>query len=42
VRAAARDAASVTFPDINPYVPFLGPFQIGSFGPFGLRWYALA
>lgn len=34
------------FPDINPYVPLLGPFQfdLGSWhvGPIGVRWYALA
>ena len=34
------------FPDINPYVPLLGPytFNIGAWhvGPIGVRWYALA
>ena len=34
------------FPDINPYVPLLGPYQfdLGSWhiGPLGVRWYALA
>ena len=34
------------FPDINPYVPLLGPytFDIGSWhvGPLGVRWYAIA
>ena len=34
------------FPDINPYVPLLGPYQfmLGSLhiGPIGVRWYALA
>ncbi len=34
------------FPDINPYVPFLGPyaFNLGAWhvGPIGVRWYALA
>ncbi len=34
------------FPDINPYVPLLGPysFDVGSWhiGPLGVRWYALA
>ena len=33
------------FPDINPYVPLLGPyeFNLGSWhvGPMGVRWYAL-
>jgi len=36
----------VIFPDINPYVPLLGPyeFNLGSWhvGPLGVRWYALA
>ena len=34
------------FPDLNPFVPLLGPyhFQVGgwSLGPIGVRWYALA
>ena len=34
------------FPDINPYVPLLGPFQFDllghQIGPLGVRWYALA
>ena len=34
------------FPNINPYVPLLGPytFNLGSLhvGPIGVRWYALA
>ena len=34
------------FPNINPYVPLLGPYQfnLGSLhiGPIGVRWYALA
>ena len=34
------------FPDINPYVPLLGPytFDLGSWriGPVGVRWYALS
>ena len=33
------------FPDINPYVPLLGPYQFDllghHFGPLGVRWYAL-
>ncbi len=32
----------MTFPDISPFVPLLGPYYIGSVGPIGLRWYALA
>jgi phosphatidylglycerol:prolipoprotein diacylglycerol transferase len=36
----------VQFPDISPYVPLLGPyhFTLGgqSYGPIGVRWYALA
>ena len=34
------------FPDISPYVPFLGPyeFDLGGWhiGPVGIRWYAIA
>ncbi len=34
------------FPNINPYVPLLGPYQIDLLGrhvgPIGVRWYALA
>lgn len=34
------------FPNINPYVPLLGPYQFDlaswHFGPLGVRWYALA
>ncbi len=34
------------FPDINPYVPLLGPYQFDllgwHIGPIGVRWYALA
>jgi phosphatidylglycerol:prolipoprotein diacylglycerol transferase len=36
----------VTFPEISPYVPLLGPYQfdLGGWhvGPLGIRWYALA
>ncbi len=36
----------MVFPDINPYVPLLGPYELnlGSWhmGPLGVRWYALA
>jgi phosphatidylglycerol:prolipoprotein diacylglycerol transferase len=38
--------ASLTFPDLNPVVPFMsfGPFELfgREWGPFQLRWYALA
>ena len=34
------------FPNINPYVPLLGPYQFNLLswhvGPIGIRWYALA
>ena len=34
------------FPDINPYVPLLGPYRFHlmswDIGPIGVRWYALA
>ncbi len=34
------------FPDINPYVPLLGPYEFdlagAHIGPLGVRWYALA
>ncbi len=35
----------MTFPEISPYVPLLGPFEFNvaqwHVGPIGLRWYAL-
>src|SRR5262245_54415295 len=38
--------AFLTFPDLNPVVPFMsfGPFHLfgHEVGPFQLRWYALA
>ena len=39
-------AIVLQFPDINPYVPLLGPYRFDLLGhhvgPIGVRWYALA
>lgn len=41
-----EESPLLQFPNINPYVPLLGPYQfaLGSWriGPIGVRWYALA